>query len=70
MTTNHLVGLILIVMGMIDLLAVPTLLDTAWRKAKQPPPWAESLNMVVRVIGIIFIVFGVGYYFFGQLEPS
>jgi len=68
MTKNQLVGLVLIVIGLIDMMAIPNILDRAWAKAKQPPHWAVSLNMVVRVVGLIFIIFGFSYYFFGQLE--
>jgi nicotinamide riboside transporter PnuC len=68
MTKNQLVGLALIVIGLIDMMAVPKILESAWAKVKHPPPWAESLNMVVRVVGLVFVCFGLSYYFFGQLE--
>ncbi len=68
MSKNQFVGLVLIAIGLIDLVAVPTIMEKAWRKAKHPPLWADSLNMVIRIIGIIFIFFGISYYFFGQLE--
>jgi len=68
MTTNHLVGLGLIVIGLIDLIIVPKMMDAAWRKAKRPPPWAESLNMIVRIVGVVFLFFGMSYYFYGQME--
>jgi len=66
--TNQLVGLGLIVIGLIDLIIVPKMMDAAWRKAKRPPHWAESLNMVVRIVGVVFIFFGMSYYFYGQME--
>ncbi|MEW6325231.1 MAG: hypothetical protein AB1515_07570 [Nitrospirota bacterium] len=68
MTKNQLVGLVLIVMGLIDLIAVPRIMDNVWQKTKRPPPWAEGLNMIIRIIGVIFVFFGFSYYFFGQLE--
>jgi hypothetical protein len=68
MTLNQLVGLVLIVVGLADLIIVPKIMDNIWRKAKRPPPWAEGLNMIVRLIGIFFIFFGISYYFYGQLE--
>ncbi len=66
MATHQLIGLVLIVIGFIDLLAIPKMMDAAWKKAKHPPAWAESLNMIVRLIGIVFIFFGLSSYFFGQ----
>jgi len=68
MTTNQLVGMVLVVVGLIDLIIVPKMMDAVWRKAKRPPSWTESLNMVVRMIGIVFLFFGISYYFYGQLE--
>jgi hypothetical protein len=68
MTTNQLVGLVLIVVGLLDLIIVPKMMDNVWRRAKRPPPWTESLNMVIRIIGVVFIFFGISYYFYGQLE--
>jgi hypothetical protein len=68
MTKNQFFGLVLIVIGLIDMIGVPKIMDTVWAKAKRPPPWAEGLNMVVRVVGLVFIFFGLSYYFFGQLE--
>jgi hypothetical protein len=68
MTTNQLVGLALIVVGLIDLIIVPRMMDNVWRKTKRPPPWTESVNMIVRIIGVVFIFFGISYYFYGQLE--
>ena len=68
MTINQLVGLLLIIMGLGDLLLAPKLLDHAWRKAPRPPSWSESLNIIVRLAGILFIFFGLSYYFFGQLS--
>ncbi|MBI3621673.1 MAG: hypothetical protein HY208_05740 [Nitrospirae bacterium] len=68
MTTNQLVGMALIVMGLIDFIIVPKMMDNAWKKSKRPPSWSESLNMVVRIIGVVFIFFGLSYYFYGQME--
>lgn len=68
MDKNQLIGLVLIVMGVIDLLVVPKIMDNTWRKAKRQPYWTNSLNMIVRAIGVVFIFFGISYYFFGQLE--
>jgi energy-converting hydrogenase Eha subunit E len=68
MTTNQLAGMVLIVVGLIDLIIVPKMMDAVWRKAKRRPPWTESLNMVIRIIGVVFLFFGISYYFYGQLE--
>jgi hypothetical protein len=68
MNTNQLAGMALIVVGLIDLIILPKMMDSVWRKAKRPPPWAEGLNMIVRLIGIFFIFFGISYYFYGGLE--
>ena len=68
MTNNQLAGIALIVFGLIDLLIIPKFMDTTWRKVKRPPPWTESFNMVVRFVGVLLIVFGISYYFYGQLE--
>jgi preprotein translocase subunit Sss1 len=67
-TTNQLVGIALIVMGLIDFIIVPKMMDNTWKKTRRPPSWSESLNMVVRIIGVVFIFFGLSYYFYGQLE--
>jgi len=68
MTTNQLAGMALIVVGLIDLIIVPRMMDAVWRKARRHPPWTESLNMVIRIIGVVFLFFGISYYFYGQLE--
>ena len=68
MTNNQLAGIALFVFGLIDLLIIPKMMEQAWRKSKRPPPWAESLNMVVRIVGVVFLFFGISYYFYGQLE--
>jgi hypothetical protein len=68
MTTNQLAGMVLIVVGLIDLIIVPRMMDAVWRKARRLPPWTESLNMVIRIIGVVFLFFGISYYFYGQLE--
>lgn len=68
MTTNQLAGIVLIVVGLIDLIIVPKMMDAVWRKAKRLPRWTESLNMVIRIIGVVFLFFGISYYFYGQLE--
>jgi len=68
MTTNQLAGMVLIVVGLIDLIIVPKMMDAVWQKAKRLPPWTESLNIVIRIIGVVFLFLGISYYFYGQLE--
>jgi hypothetical protein len=68
MTRNQLYGIILIVIGLFDLIALPTIMDKSWKKVKKPPPWTGSLELVLRITGVIFLFFGISYYFFGQLE--
>jgi hypothetical protein len=67
-TNNQLAGIALFVFGLVDLLIIPKMMEQAWHRAKRPPNWAESLSMIVRIIGVVFLFFGISYYFYGQLE--
>jgi hypothetical protein len=64
---NQLVGLILIAIGLFDFVALPKIMENVWRKVKKPPPWSGGIDMLLRLTGVIFIFFGISYYFFGRL---
>jgi len=66
MASHHLIGLALIGFGLVDLLAIPRIMDATWKKAKRPPAWADSLTMIVRLFGVLLLFFGLSSYFFGQ----
>lgn len=68
MDTNQLVGLVLIAVGLFDFIALPKIMDNVWRKAKKVPRWGPGLDLVLRLTGVIFMFYGISYYFFGRMD--
>jgi hypothetical protein len=68
MSKNQLFGIILILIGVFDLFFLPRISQALWDKAQTNPLWAGAVNIVVRAIGVVFIFFGISYFFYGQLE--
>jgi uncharacterized protein YjeT (DUF2065 family) len=68
MPRNELAGIVLILFGLFDFFVAPKLLQSIWQKAKVRPPWADWADRIIRVAGILFIFFGVSFYYFGRLD--
>ena len=68
MDKNQLFGLLLITIGIFDFVALPKIMNNVWLKMKRPPPWSGSLDILLQIIGVVFIFIGISYYFFGQLD--
>ncbi len=53
--TNTYLGFIFVLIGLLDIIVVPSFLQRAW---KQPPPQSALVLRILRIFGLLMVIIG------------